>query len=354
MKIYFGKFKKYWLALFLALGGIGLSLSLWHSTLLRAKSHTHYLSNVLEASLPWLILFLGVIISLLLAIAIVALQLARHRAVILDKTHENLKNEVAERIQTEETKKTLEKALLHGQKLQAVGTLAGGIAHDFNNLLYAIKGYIEITRQDVPKDSIAYKNLGKVLEAAHRGEELISRILAFSRRHHPELKSIELNTTLEAVLDLLRPTVPASVIIHFEHANPLYTLANQTQIHQVVVNIINNAVDSMEGEGNITIRATRLLANDPLLHQFPQIPIQNYCKIDIMDTGRGMDQQTMERIFEPFFTTKEVGKGTGLGLSIVHTIIKEHHGEVSVSSHIGHGTTFTLLLPEHLPHKEGE
>ena len=346
--------KQYWLPILIAIIGICLSVLLAYNALQLIKTAMPSLIIQLEALLPWLSLLFGVTISVLLAVAIIAIQLARERAVTLDQAREYLKNEVAERLQTEESKQKLEKALAQGQKLQAVGTLAGGIAHDFNNLLYAIKGYIEMTREDVQKESIAYKNLGRVLEATDRGEELVSRILAFSRRHHPELKSIELNSTLEAILELLRPSIPTHVTLHFEHSKPCIVLGNQTQIHQVIVNIINNAVDAMNGEGNITVRLKPITANNPLLKQFPHIPIQNYCKIEISDTGSGMDPQTVERFFEPFYTTKEVGKGTGLVLSIVHTIIKDHHGEISVTSQLGHGTTFILLLPEYVRQNEGE
>ena len=157
-----------------------------------------------------------------------------------------------------------------------------------------------------------------------------------------------MQSTIETALSLLRPTIPASVTIQFEPTIDLAILGNQTQIHQVLVNLINNAVDAMDGEGIINISVTLLPIGDALLKQFPEMREQNYCKIEITDTGHGMDPYIMERIFEPFFTTKEVGKGTGLGLSIVHSIIKEHEGEITVRSRLGHGTTFMILLPEYI------
>lgn len=290
------------------------------------------------------------IILLIMVILVAALirmtRLAHQRAHILKQTKENLQNEINDRIHAEETKQKLEVALLQGQKLQAMGTLAGGIAHDFNNILYAIIGYTEMAREDVDKDSLLHKNLGKVIDAGHRGQDLVSRILAFSRRQHHHFDPIDLKNTTEAALALLRPTIPAGVIIQF---TPVETtiLGNQTQIHQVFVNLINNAVDSMDGEGAIDIVMSHVPAKHPSLEEFPDILPQNYCKIEVKDLGHGMDQPTIDRIFEPFFTTKEVGKGTGLGLSIVHTIIKEHQGEISVKSQLGHGTTFMILLPEY-------
>ena len=325
----------------------GILLSIGLSALLNEDAQ-HYFTPRLESYHPLLALIFGVSFSILIAVIIRIAQLAHHRALTLNKMNEDLKKEISDRIHAEETKQKLEVALLQGQKLQAIGTLAGGIAHDFNNILYAIIGYIEIVREDVEKNTLIYKNLGKVLEATHRGQDLIARILAFSRRQHHNFDIINLQSTIETALSLLRPTIPASVTIQFEPTIDLAILGNQTQIHQVLVNLINNAVDAMDGEGIINISVTLLPIGDALLKQFPEMREQNYCKIEITDTGHGMDPYIMERIFEPFFTTKEVGKGTGLGLSIVHSIIKEHEGEITVRSRLGHGTTFMILLPEYI------
>lgn len=327
--------QKLWLPYLIAGIGVIFSFLLW------------YMLKYDEIYHPWLVLIFGISASILLAITIGIAKIAHERLVTLKQINEDLKKEIGDRINAEEIKQKLEIALLQGQKLQAMGTLAGGIAHDFNNILYAVIGYVEMSREDVAKDSLTYKNLGKVLEAAHRGQELVSRILAFSRRQHHQFDTLNLKSNIEAALALLRPTIPASVMIQFEPTFDAAILGNQTQIHQVLVNLINNAVDAMDGEGTITIHLDPVPEGDPLLKQFPQTGEQNYCKIEITDTGHGMDQHTMERIFEPFYTTKEVGKGTGLGLSIVHSIIKEHQGEITVTSQLGHGTTFIILLPQY-------
>lgn len=334
-----------WLPYLVAAMGISFSISVWYC--LTYDLDSIFIVKPIEIYHPVVVLAFGILMSVLIATLVRVTQLANARARTLNEMNEDLKKEIAERISAEDTKQKLEVALLQGQKLQAIGTLAGGIAHDFNNLLYAIIGYVEMTRDDAPKDGLIYKNLGKVIEAAHRGQELVARILAFSRRQHHEFDVIDLKSTIEAALALLRPTIPASVLIRFEPALESTILGNQTQLHQILVNIINNAVDAMDSEGSLTIQMSHILAGDPLLKQFPEALPQNYYKIEIADSGYGMDQATMERIFEPFFTTKEVGKGTGLGLSIVHSIIKEHQGEIFVTSQLGHGTTFTLLLPEY-------
>lgn len=337
-------YKTYWLPSLIAITGTFVSLGLW---MLFKRNLQAYLDllQITKIYLPWLALLFGLSFTFLISALVRMVQVARIQAFELKRTNENLKNEIKDRTLAEDVKQKLEVALLQGQKLQAMGTLAGGIAHDFNNILYAIIGYAEMARDDVAKETQVHKNLGKILDATHRGQDLIARILAFSRRQHHHFDTINLKSTIEAALSLLRPTIPASVIIHFQPVD-IVIQGNQTQIHQVLVNIINNAVDAMDGEGDIHINMSRILADDIMLKQFPDTIKQNYCKIEIIDTGHGMDQSTIERIFEPFYTTKEVGKGTGLGLSIVHSIIKEHQGEITVSSQLGRGTTFTILLPE--------
>jgi len=120
----------------------------------------------------------------------------------------------------------------------------------------------------------------------------------------------------------------------------------ENDLRQVIVNLINNAVDAMDGEGKIEIQLRQIPATEVQGLKFSTLKQDNYCRIDVKDTGHGMDQSTMDRIFEPFFTTKEVGKGTGLGLSTVHSIVKEHLGEILVSSQMGKGSVFTIYFPE--------
>lgn len=311
-----------------------------------------YAPDTVEKMLFYLVPLLGLLITILFLMSMRLVHIARQNVHALDKANQALKLEINDRIQAEETKQKIEKAMLQGQKLQAIGTLAGGIAHDFNNILYAIMGYTEMAQEDVDRYGTVYENLGKVLEASRRGQELIGRILAFGRRQlHHDYTPLRLKSVIENVLMLIKPTIPSSVIVDYraETHSDCVVLGDQTQIHQVIVNLINNAVDAMHGEGMITILVKEMEANEHLLAGFAQLHKRNYCKIDIIDTGHGMDQSTLDRIFEPFFTTKEVGKGTGLGLATVHSIIEEHGGEIFVTSQPGKGTTFTIFLPEYTP-----
>ena len=342
--------KQFWLHYLVTLIGFILSILLWATLEFDWYEFWGLKPSIEVIYNPWIALILGMAISLLLATIVRISQLAKTRALSLSQINEDLKKEIADRISAEETKRKLEVALMQGQKLQAMGTLAGGIAHDFNNILYAIIGYTEILREDVDKESLTYKNLGKILEAGHRGQDIVARILAFSRRQHHQYSKISLKSSIEAALSLLRPTVPASVIIDFE-VNPILLkqhsdfLGNQTQLQQIIINLINNAVDAMDGEGTIRIRLDSINADDALLTSFPELTAKHYYKVEIEDTGHGMTQNTIKRIFDPFFTTKEVGKGTGLGLSIAHSIAKDHKGEITVRSRLGFGTTFIILLP---------
>lgn len=298
--------------------------------------------------LLWISITLAFLFVILLIISIRLTYIMRQRTQSLYLTNEHLKQELLDHSHSEEAKRQLEKALLQNQKLQAIGTLAGGIAHDFNNLLYAVIGYIEMAQEDSEKESLIYQNLGKALEATKRGQELIASILTFSRRQQLKFKILNLQKTLETILSLLRPTIPAGVTILFKPIlKDCIIKGDENQLHQVIVNIINNAVDAMDNEGTITITVDSVSTSDILLKSVPNMKKTNYCKIAITDTGQGMDSHTLERIFEPFFTTKEVGKGTGLGLSTAHTIITDHHGEVTVTSQLGRGTTFNILLPEY-------
>ncbi len=340
-----------WLPYFIILLGVITTLLIWYGLI--NDYSPHFFATTFTIAIPWIILVVGIAASFLAAIAIKLAQLTEERGSTLTLVRADFKKEMVERMKAEESKQKLEIALLQGQKLQAIGTLAGGIAHDFNNIIYAIKGYVEMAREDVEKDSVVYENLGKVLNAAERGQDLIARILTFGRRYqHEVFQPLPIEETLNSALSLLRPTIPASVNIDLIHsAEEMTILGDQTQLHQVIVNIINNAVDAMDGEGKITIQLRKLQPGNRYLKQFPHMSSIDYCKIDFTDTGPGMDANTMKRIFEPFFTTKAVGKGTGLGLATAHGIIKEHQGEITVTSKLGKGTTFTLLLPI-MPKKE--
>jgi signal transduction histidine kinase len=336
----------YWVPYTLAILGTLISFFFWFVILTDLKVYFDFLHRE-QQIVPWVVLSFGISVSLLTAFIARTAILEKHHAHALDAINTDLKNEINNKQQLIDYKERIEKSLRQDQKLQAIGTLAGGIAHEFNNLLYAIVGYTEMAREDVKEESVTQQNLGKVLDAAKRGQDLIARILAFSRNQsqNQPFETLDLKKMIDGALALLRPTIPASVTIQYNALENLLIEGNPNQLQQVLVNLINNAVDAMDGVGDIDIQATTMPPNDPLPTEVGLLKGITYCKLIVRDTGTGMDLHTRERIFEPFFTTKEVGRGTGLGLAIVHSIIESHGGKVLVKSELGHGTSFLMFFP---------
>jgi len=245
---------------------------------------------------------------------------------------------------TEELK--LEKRLLQGQKLEAIGTLAGGIAHDFNNILSAIFGYAELALMEKKHDPDTEKYIRRILKASARARDLVSQILTFSRKTEIELRPMQPKTVLKEALKLLRASIPATINIQSKIESDAAILAEPTQIHQVVMNLFTNAVHAIgDKPGAVRLELTDFLVNEEFTQTHPDADPGSHILIRISDTGGGMPPEIREKVFEPFFTTKPQGKGTGLGLSVVHGIVKKLGGSISIYSEKGEGTTFNVLIP---------
>jgi signal transduction histidine kinase/ActR/RegA family two-component response regulator len=240
-----------------------------------------------------------------------------------------------------------EKQLQQMMKLQAIGTLAGGIAHDFNNILFPIVGYTELTMDDIPKDSQARQNLEEILKATNRAKELVQQILTFSRQDCQERKPLQVQYLIKEALKLLRATIPSSIEIECDIDNTCGPIrGNPTQIHQVIMNLCTNAYHAMQESGGkleVSLKEIHISYEQSL--DRVGMKIGKHIELMVKDSGQGMEPQVMERIFEPYYTTKEQGKGTGLGLSVIHGIIKNHGGDIAVSSQPGKGATFKVYLP---------
>jgi len=251
-----------------------------------------------------------------------------------------------ERKRAEEALRQSEKQFRQSQKMEAVGRLAGGIAHDFNNLLTIIMGYSQILLTELGPQHPLRGKIEETLKAGGKAASLIRQLLTFSSKQSMDPKILTLNTAVTSLENMLRRLIGEDVqfVIKLDPKNGRLR-ADQTQLEQVLVNLVVNARDAMPKGGTITIETAQVeLTRSPVYHIAPLQP-GSYVRLAVSDTGCGMDLKTQSHIFEPFFTTKGEGKGTGLGLSTVYGIVTQCGGAIDVTSRVGHGTRFDLYFP---------
>ena len=241
----------------------------------------------------------------------------------------------------------LEDRLRQSQKLEGIGRLAGGIAHDFNNLLTVIIGYTEMVLDQIGPDKPISKDLAEIRSASDRAVALTRQLLAFSRKQTLNVVTMDLNTVIESMRNMLERLISADIAIRSHLAADLPAiLADRVQVEQIVMNLVMNARDAMPRGGVITIDTKAVTAADVRAATHERAAAPRYVALTIRDTGQGMDSATQARIFEPFFTTKGAGEGTGLGLATVYGVVQQLGGHIAVSSGLGLGTTFTLYFPQ--------
>jgi two-component system cell cycle sensor histidine kinase/response regulator CckA len=250
----------------------------------------------------------------------------------------------------EATQRENEEALQQAQKLESIGVLAGGIAHDFNNLLTGIMGNAGLARRAMTsgRTDQAATLLGDVLAASERAADLTRQLLAYAGKGRFLILPVDLCKLVSDVSTLIRASISKKItlVIDVPEDCPLVE-ADRAQLQQLVMNLVINGAEAMGDEpGTLTVRVRTEHFTErrerPRAEGFP-IVTGDYVRIDVSDTGVGMDTETRSRIFEPFFTTKFLGRG--LGLSAALGIVRGHRGAISVRSEPGRGTTFTVLLP---------
>jgi PAS domain S-box-containing protein len=243
-------------------------------------------------------------------------------------------------------RRRLEEQLRQSQKLEAVGQLAGGVAHDFNNILTTIIGrtYLLQSKLNDREDLLAHAE--QVTLAAERAATLTQSLLSFSREQVMDLRRISLNEAVHKASDIFSRLIREDIEITIQLSErDSVVFADESQLVQVLMNLVTNARDSIAGTGRIAISTEALKLDRPTsMTVGGPIPAGSYAVLTVSDTGFGMDAPTQTKIFEPFFTTKEVGKGTGLGLSVVYGIVRRHNGYINVQSEPGKGTTFQIYL----------
>ncbi len=242
--------------------------------------------------------------------------------------------------------KHLEHQLRHSQKLEAVGLLAGGVAHDLNNILQVINGYSTLMQFSQKPDDPHRESLAEILKAAERAAGLTHSLLAFSRKQVMNPKTLDLNGIVSHMEKFLRRIIGEDVHLKVTlDPEALKVFVDQGQVEQILLNLANNARDDMPRGGTLTLSTSRFRMDEAFIasHGFGQAG--PYARLQVTDTGEGMDMATLKRIFDPFFTTRELGRGTGLGLAAVFGIVKQHSGYITADSAEGCGTTFNVYLP---------
>jgi signal transduction histidine kinase len=253
--------------------------------------------------------------------------------------------DITERKQAEEERCKLEAQLLQAQKMEAIGQLAGGIAHDFNNLLTAVIGYGNLLKSEISTDRLT-SYVTQILSAAERAATLTNDLLTFSRKQIINPRPVDLNKLIKEMHKLLSRIIGEDIELSTVLSDKeLNTMADSTQIDQVLMNLATNARDAMPKGGNLIISTDYIQLDNGFIRAHGYGKPGHYAILSFEDTGTGIDEKTKKRIFEPFFTTKDVGKGTGLGLAMVYGIIKQHNGYINLYSEPGKGTTFKLYLP---------
>ena len=232
-------------------------------------------------------------------------------------------------------------------RLDVVGRLAGGVAHEANNQMTVVLGMVSFVLRDAGLSPAVRRDLIRIQRAAERTAAVSRQLLTFSRRQITQPRVLDLNALVEGFEPVLRRTLADDVTLELNLADGLGPIrADQSQLEQLLLNLVLNSRDAMPEGGLIEI-ATRhaWLERDFGRDRGIEVKPGRYARLQVRDTGHGMDPRTLNHLFEPFFTTKEVGRGTGLGLASVYGIVKQHDGYVFVDSAPGQGTTFDVYLP---------
>jgi two-component system cell cycle sensor histidine kinase/response regulator CckA len=246
----------------------------------------------------------------------------------------------------------LERQLAQSQKMETIGRLAGGLARDFDDILDGITTAAQTVERHVrevsdpgARDKL-HRHVAMIRDCSASAKEVVARLLGFSSPAPLDSETVDLKQIVTDVAGICRNTFGEHYSIGVETPpEPAVISGDGTSLTQALLNLCINARDAMPGGGSITLRLSAIAPEDEVWQRVPQAPPETefWC-IEAVDTGVGMARETVDKIFDPFFTTKPPGQGTGLGLSMVYNIVRQHGGQVEVSSKPGVGTTFRLFF----------
>ncbi|WP_298331726.1 cell cycle histidine kinase CckA [Asticcacaulis sp.] len=248
--------------------------------------------------------------------------------------------------------KQLEQSLAQVQKMQAIGQFAGGVAHDLNNLLTGLKLRVEDLLHNHPLGDPSYGGLNEIRQISTRAEDLVRKLLAFSRKQTVKRVTLNLGELISESEVLLRRLMREDVKLETEYGRDLPDIhADKGQMEMAVMNLVVNARDAVHasGGGRVKIRSAALTQSEAVAQGWADAPAQGAALIEVSDNGPGIPPEIMTKVFEPFFTTKPLGEGTGLGLATVYGIVNQADGHIAITSVVapaeGHGATFKIFLP---------
>ncbi|MGV1016775.1 MAG: PAS-domain containing protein [Fluviibacter phosphoraccumulans] len=243
--------------------------------------------------------------------------------------------------------KRMQAALVQAQKMEAIGQLSSGIAHDFNNLLTIVVGNLSILKEQANANPAILNLIEPALEAGKRGAQLVQRLLSFSRQQPLRPTVINIRNLIEDIIPLLQRSLSSRITLSLEfNQEPLIARIDAHQLENALLNLAVNARDAMPDGGSLTIHARRVSLDEAACREYDVVQ-GDFIRIDVSDSGAGMEPEIQARIFEPFFTTKDFGRGSGLGLSMIYGFAKQSGGGITVTSEPDNGTTMSLVLPVH-------
>jgi PAS domain S-box-containing protein len=254
---------------------------------------------------------------------------------------------------TDAERMALQNQLTHGLKMESVGRLAGGVAHDFNNMLGVILGHIELALLRTKDNHQLRSDLEEIQKAANRSAEITKQLLAFARKQTISPKKLNLNDTVDSMLNMLRRIIGENINLIWSPGKKIWHInMDPAQINQILANLCINARDAIEGVGRVTIETGLKTFDKKYCNEHPGFVPGEFAMLTVSDNGCGIDKDIKNKLFEPFFTTKEMGKGTGLGLATVYGIVKQNDGFINVYSEPGQGTTFNIYFPRHFSNED--
>ena len=268
----------------------------------------------------------------------------RSRTAELARANELLREEI-------EHSKLMDEQLRQSQRLEAIGRLAGGVAHDMNNVLAGIMSVASSMELEIEdgEGEVSREDVADILDACKRGRDLTASLLGFARKGELQRQPMSLSRAVKDVERLIGRVAPKDVNVRLDLEDGLpQILGDPSLIRNVFMNLCINAIDAMEGKGELLVRVRASSPGDEIGSGGRESSV----RLDFIDDGAGIPEEILDKIFDPFFTTKPEGTGTGLGLSRAYGTIRDHGGEIEVNSRVGEGTTVSIFLPALLAHEQ--